>query len=76
MPASATPVSIAQAVAEEPPDSDFDSCVERGVRAVLDRDFATAIVEFEKAHALRPKEPMIMHRLERLRLLQRTASAR
>jgi hypothetical protein len=51
-------------------DADFDGCVERGVRAVLTRDFASAIAEFERAHALRPEERMVMHRLERLRQLQ------
>jgi CheY-like chemotaxis protein len=50
-------------------DADFDGCVERGVRAVLTRDFASAIAEFERAHALRPTERMVMHRLERLRQL-------
>ncbi len=74
MPTSTMPASTVQAVAEETPDADFDSCVERGVRAVLARNFATAIAELEKAHALRPQEPMVMHRLERLRLLQNPKS--
>ncbi len=60
----------AQAATTPDPDADFDSCVESGVRAVLARDFAGAIAKFERAHALRPKESMVIHRLERLRLLQ------
>ena len=60
----------AQASTNPDPDTDFDTCVESGVRAVLARDFAGAIAKFERAHALRPKESMVIHRLERLRLLQ------
>lgn len=60
----------AQASTNPDPDADFDTCVESGVRAVLARDFAGAIAKFERAHALRPKESMVIHRLERLRLLQ------
>ena len=60
----------AQTSTNPDPDTDFDTCVESGVRAVLARDFAGAIAKFERAHALRPKESMVIHRLERLRLLQ------
>jgi len=49
----------------------FDLYVERGVRAVVERDFKTAIAAFEEAQRLWPDAPLIRHRLERLRLLQR-----
>ncbi len=54
--------------------SAFDQHVERGVRAVVERKFDVAILEFEKAQALWPEEPLVRHRLERLRTLRSQAS--
>jgi CheY-like chemotaxis protein len=48
----------------------FDLHVERGVRAVVERDYKTAIAAFEEAERLWPDAPLVRHRLERLRLLQ------
>jgi CheY-like chemotaxis protein len=47
----------------------FDLHVERGVRAVVERDYKTAIAAFEEAERLWPEAPLVRHRLERLRLL-------
>lgn len=57
----------------EPVPADFDACVERALRAVLARDFPTAISEFEKALVLRPDDSLVRHRLERLRLVRTRA---
>jgi ActR/RegA family two-component response regulator len=48
----------------------FDLHVERGVRAVVERDFRAAITAFEEAQKLWPDAPLLRHRLERLRVLQ------
>ena len=48
----------------------FDLHVERGVRAVVERDFRAAIAAFEEAQKLWPDAPLLRHRLERLRVLQ------
>lgn len=48
----------------------FDACVERALRAVVAKNFALAISEFEKAQAMRPTDPIVRHRLERLRALR------
>lgn len=48
----------------------FDEHVERGVRAVVERNFPIAIAAFEEAQRLWPDAPLVRHRLERLRLLQ------
>ncbi len=49
--------------------ANFDQFVDRGVRAVIERNYALAIKEFEQAQALWPDEPLVRHRLQRLRLL-------
>lgn len=51
-------------------DDQFDACVERALRAVVAKNFAQAIAELEKAQALRPGDPLVTHRLARLRSLQ------
>ncbi len=51
----------------------FDQHVERGVRAVVERKFDVAIDEFEAAQELWPDEPLVRHRLERLRTLRSNA---
>jgi CheY-like chemotaxis protein len=52
--------------------ANFDQFVDRGVRAVIERNYALAIKEFEQAQALWPDEPLVRHRLQRLRLLIQT----
>ena len=49
----------------------FDQYVERGVRAVIERSYDAAIAAFEQAQAMWPDEPLVRHRLERLRMLQK-----
>lgn len=48
----------------------FDACVERALRAVVAKNFTVAIAELERAQLLRPDDPMVKHRLARLRSLQ------
>jgi CheY-like chemotaxis protein len=50
-------------------DDQFDACVERALRAVVAKNFALAIAELEKAQAIRPGDPLVTHRLARLRSL-------
>ncbi len=50
--------------------ADFDQYVDRGVRAVIERNYPLAIIEFERAQALWPEEPLVRHRLKRLRMMQ------
>lgn len=54
--------------------ANFDQYVDRGVRAVIERNYPLAIIEFEKAQALWPDEPLVRHRLKRLRMMQTTPS--
>lgn len=54
----------------EATDADFSACVDKALRAVVARDFATAHSEFERALAMRPDDPLVRHRLERLRMLR------
>lgn len=51
-------------------DDGFDACIERALRAVVAKNFALAIAELEQAQSLRPGDPMVIHRLARLRSLQ------
>ncbi len=48
----------------------FDACTERALRAVVNRDFALAMREFESAQRMRPGDRMVHHRLEKLRKLR------
>ncbi len=50
-------------------DDNFDACVERALRAVVAKNFALAISELERAQAIRPGDPLVTHRLARLRSL-------
>lgn len=79
LPAPKEPPAAAAAPAAKqpssPPDPEaeqraFDACTERALRAVVSRDFALAIREFEAAQRLRPGDTMVNHRLERLRKLR------
>jgi len=54
--------------------ANFDQYVDRGVRAVIERNYPLAIIEFERAQALWPEEPLVHHRLKRLRMMQSSAS--
>jgi len=51
-------------------DDGFDACIERALRAVVAKNFALAIAELEQAQAIRPGDPLVIHRLARLRSLQ------
>lgn len=51
-------------------DDGFDTCIERALRAVVAKNFALAIAELEQAQAIRPGDPLVIHRLARLRSLQ------
>lgn len=53
----------------------FDQFVDRGVRAVIERNYALAIAEFEQAEALWPDEPLVRHRLQRLRMMVQPAAS-
>lgn len=53
----------------------FDQFVDRGVRAVIERNYPLAISEFEQAQALWPEEPLVRHRLQRLRMMVQPTSA-
>ncbi|MBL8633749.1 MAG: response regulator [Myxococcales bacterium] len=53
----------------------FDQFVDRGVRAVIERNYPLAISEFEQAQALWPDEPLVRHRLQRLRMMVQPASS-
>lgn len=49
----------------------FNQHVELGVRAVVERNYLAAIAAFEQAQTIWPDEPLVRHRLERLRSLQK-----
>lgn len=61
---------MAQPVNPEAEQKAFSDCVEKALRAVVARNYPLAIAEFEKAHAMRPGDALLCHRLERLRLLR------
>ncbi len=77
-PASAPVVSPDQGMSNRTLSADmranFDQHVDRGVRAVIERNYPLAIIEFEKAQALWPDEPLVRHRLKRLRMMQTAPS--
>lgn len=68
--ALAKPVSESSSARPGRGDDQFDACVERALRAVVAKNFAQAIAELEKAQAIRPGDPLVTHRLARLRALQ------
>lgn len=69
---AALPKLVAESSSARPGrgDDQFDACVERALRAVVAKNFAQAIAELEKAQAIRPGDPLVTHRLARLRALQ------
>lgn len=76
VPPNKTPAEAAIRPAAVPPsarpargDDQFDACVERALRAVVAKNFAQAIAELEQAQAIRPGDPLVIHRLARLRSL-------
>lgn len=46
--------------------AEFDACIERALRAVVARDIGLAIREFEAAQRMRPRDPLVKSRLDRL----------
>lgn len=69
-PAPTPPASESEAGKGARKDDGFDACIERALRAVVAKNFALAIAELEQAQAIRPGDPLVIHRLARLRSLQ------